>query len=75
MVRLGTAGAMQEYTRVGDSVIATGAVRQEGITTVYANGVSAVSSHDMTSALEKAVKASEGKYHLELFSQNTLRTT
>ena len=30
MVRLGTSGAMQEHTRVGDLVIANGAVRQEG---------------------------------------------
>ena len=65
MVRLGTAGAMQEYTRVGDSVIATGAVRQEGTSPQYMPmEFPAVSSHDMTSALEKAVKASEGKYHL-----------
>ena len=35
MVRLGTSGAMQEHTRVGDLVIANGAVRQEGTSTEY----------------------------------------
>ena len=35
LVRLGTSGAMQEHTRVGDLVIANGAVRQEGTSPQY----------------------------------------
>jgi uridine phosphorylase len=65
MVRLGTAGAMQEFTRVGDTVIATGAVRQEGTSPQYMPiEFPAVSSHDMTSALVKSVSATGANYHL-----------
>ena len=35
LIRLGTSGAMQEHTRVGDLVIANGAVRQEGTSLQY----------------------------------------
>jgi uridine phosphorylase len=40
-VRMGTSGAMQDFTRVGDKVIATGAVRYEGTSgTIYADRIS-----------------------------------
>ena len=35
MIRLGTSGAMQEHTRVGDLVIANGAMIQEGTSFKY----------------------------------------
>jgi uridine phosphorylase len=53
LVRLGTSGAMQDHTRIGDLVIANGAVRQEGTSLQY-----------MVSALESAAIESESKYHI-----------
>ena len=59
MVRLGTSGAMQEHTRVGDLVIANGA-RQEGTSTEYMPiEYPAVGSADMVFALEQAAKDKE----------------
>ncbi len=55
LVRIGTSGAMQEHTRVGDFVIANGAVRQEGTSPQYMPiEFPAVPSADMVYALEEA---------------------
>ena len=57
-VRLGTSGAMQDYTRVGEKVIATGAVRYEGTSVQYMPiEFPAVASHDMTMALKDSALA------------------
>jgi len=65
MVRLGTSGAMQEHTRVGDLVIANGAVRQEGTSTEYMPiEYPAVGSADMVFALEQAAKDKGSTYHI-----------
>ena len=64
MVRLGTSGAMQEHTRVGDLVIANGAVRQEGTSLEYMPiEYPAVASSDMVFALEQASKEKNATYH------------
>ena len=65
-VRLGTSGAMQEYTRIGDKVIATGAVRFEGTSVQYMPiEFPAVASHDMVAALIKSAKNSKiGRAHV-----------
>ena len=64
-VRLGTSGAMQEHTRVGDLVIANGAVRQEGTSTEYMPiEYPAVGSADMVFALEQAAKDKGSTYHI-----------
>jgi len=64
-VRLGTSGAMQEYTRVGDKVIATGAVRYEGTSVQYMPiEFPAVASHDMVSALIQSAKEAELNHHI-----------
>jgi uridine phosphorylase len=64
-VRLGTSGAMQEYTRIGDKVIATGAVRFEGTSVQYMPiEFPAVASHDMVAALIKSAKNSNIKHHI-----------
>ena len=48
---------MQDYTRVGDKVIATGAVRYEGTSIQYMPiEFPAVASHDMVSALIKSAQ-------------------
>ena len=64
-VRLGTSGAMQDYTRVGDKVIATGAVRFEGTSVQYMPiEFPAVASHDMVSALIKSAQKSDLTHHI-----------
>ena len=65
LIRLGTSGAMQEHTRVGDLVIANGAVRQEGTSLQYMPiEFPAVASSDMVSALENSAKENGAKYHV-----------
>ena len=65
LVRLGTSGAMQDHTRIGDLVIANGAVRQEGTSLQYMPiEFPAVPSSDMVSALESAAIESKSKYHI-----------
>jgi uridine phosphorylase len=64
-VRLGTSGAMQEHTRIGDKVIATGAVRYEGTSVQYMPiEFPAVASHDMVSALISSAKSSNLSHHV-----------
>ena len=64
-VRLGTSGAMQEYTRVGEKIIATGAVRYEGTSVQYMPiEFPAVASHDMVSALITSAKNSNLSHHI-----------
>ena len=56
---------MQEHTRVGDLVIANGAVRQEGTSLQYMPiEFPAVASSDMVSALENSAKENGAKYHI-----------
>ena len=65
LVRIGTSGAMQEHTRVGDFVIANGAVRQEGTSPQYMPiEFPAVPSSDMVYALEEAAKEKDVNYHI-----------
>ena len=65
LVRIGTSGAMQEHTRVGDFVIANGAVRQEGTSPQYMPmEFPAVPSADMVFALEEAAKEKDVNYHI-----------
>jgi len=63
-VRMGTSGAMQEFTRVGDKVIATGAVRYEGTSVQYMPiEFPAVASHDMVTALVNSASDAKLNYH------------
>jgi uridine phosphorylase len=56
---------MQDHTRIGDLVIANGAVRQEGTSLQYMPiEFPAVPSSEMVSALESAAIESESKYHI-----------
>ena len=75
LVRLGTSGAMQEHTRIGDLVIANGAVRQEGTSPQYMPmEFPAVPSSDMVFALEEAAKADGTNYASELYNPKILFT-
>ena len=63
-VRMGTSGAMQDFTRVGDKVIATGAVRYEGTSVQYMPiEFPAVASHDMVTALVNSASDAKLNYH------------
>jgi len=64
-VRLGTSGAMQEYTKVGEKVIATGAVRYEGTSVQYMPiEFPAVASHDMVLALKDSAIKNKVNHHI-----------
>ena len=64
-VRCGTSGAMQDYTKVGEKVIATGAVRYEGTSVQYMPiEFPAVASHDMVHALKNAAIKNKLDHHL-----------
>jgi len=63
-VRMGTSGAMQDFTRVGDKVIATGAVRFEGTSVQYMPiEFPAVASHEMVTALVRSASDAKLNYH------------
>ena len=56
---------MQDHTRVGDKVIATGAVRYEGTSIQYMPiEFPAVASHDMVSALIKSAQTANLIHHI-----------
>ena len=71
---------MQEHTRVGDFVIANGAVRQEGTSQYMPMEFPAVPSADMVFALEEAAKEKDVNYHIgvvqskDSFMDNTTLT-
>lgn len=65
LVRLGSCGALQKEIKIGDLIIATGAVRGEGTTSYYvAKNFSTVSHPDIVRALEQAAKSLKVRYHL-----------
>lgn len=64
-VRVGTSGALQRRVRVGDVVIATAAVRDEGTTRAYVPPeYPAVASHEVVSALVEAAERLSVRYHV-----------
>jgi uridine phosphorylase len=64
-LRIGTCGAIQPYVHVGDLVIATAAVRDEGTTRQYAPlEYPAVSSPVVVSALQRAAATTGATVHI-----------
>lgn len=64
-LRVGTCGAAQPGIRVGDLVIATGAVRSEGTPDGYVpREYPAIASHDVVCASVAAARAAAVPYHL-----------
>lgn len=64
-IRIGTAGAGLDRVKPGDLVIATGAVRDEGVTSHYAKpGFPAVPDPVVSAALLKAAESSGFRTHL-----------
>ena len=66
-LRVGSCGAIQPETDVGDLIITTGAVRQEGTSTEYVRPeYPAVADHAVVSALAAAAEELGYTYHLGL---------
>ncbi len=64
-VRVGSAGGMQPACRVGDLVIAEGAVRDEGTTGQYVpDGFPALADLDVTAALREGVRGLGVRHHV-----------
>lgn len=64
-VRVGTSGAMQPYVGLGDIVVVTGAIRDEGTTRQYLPiEYPAIADHQVVNALAAAAEALEVRYHL-----------
>ncbi len=65
ILRVGTCGAMQPGIRMGDLIIATGAVRTEGTGDAYVpKQFPAIANHDMVSALVESAREAEAPHHL-----------
>jgi uridine phosphorylase len=66
-IRVGTTGALQEWIRVGDVIINTGAVRLDGTSNAYAMPeYPAVASYDVVLALITAAEQLGVRYHVGL---------
>ncbi len=64
-LRVGTCGGAQPGIRIGDLVIATGAVRSEGTPDVYVpREYPAISSHEVVTACLEAATAAAAPHHL-----------
>lgn len=66
-IRLGTCGSLQKNVEIGDFVIPTAAIRDEGTTRQYVPiEVPAVASHDLVQAITSAATRSGLKFHAGL---------
>ncbi|MEN9722079.1 MAG: hypothetical protein RJB38_65 [Pseudomonadota bacterium] len=64
VIRVGTAGGLQDESRIGDLAIATAAVRQDGTTALMVPaGFPAVADAEITAALAAAVKTQNRTFH------------
>jgi uridine phosphorylase len=64
-VRVGTTGALQSDIEIGDTVVATGAAKDEGTTKRHESAtIPAVADHDVLSALIDAAKGREAPVHV-----------
>ena len=64
-IRVGGSGAMQEHVKVGDLVIAVGAVRDEGTSQSYVPPqFPAVADYRLVAAMQKAAEANGFPHHL-----------
>jgi len=64
-IRVGTSGGMQPFTKIGDLVIATAAVRDEGTSSHYLPmEFPAVAHPDLVEALREAARRTGVRYHV-----------
>ncbi len=65
VIRVGTSGALQKFLRLGDSVIATGAVRRDGASLQYLPcEFPAVADFEVVDYLVRAAEEMEKRYHV-----------
>ena len=70
-IRLGTSGTYREDINVGDIVIASGAVRDDGTSAEYVKTTyPALASYDVVLALAEAAEHSSFKYHIGITRSN-----
>lgn len=66
-IRVGASGGMQEHIEVGDLVIATGAIRDDGTSQSYVpKQFPAIADHQLLIAMKQAAKEQGYKHHLGL---------
>lgn len=64
LIRIGNSGAIADHVQLGDYVISTGAVRDEGTSKTYvAPTYPAVASHEVVGALIAAARAAHAPHH------------
>ena len=74
LIRVGSCGSLQDHVKIGDLVIATGAIRGEGTTSYYVpKNFSTVAHLDIVSALKRAAEDLKVRYHLgRIFTTDAL---
>ncbi|MFA5089013.1 MAG: hypothetical protein WC552_08290 [Candidatus Omnitrophota bacterium] len=64
LIRLGSCGALREDIKVGDLIIADGAIRGDGVTQYYVDkDFQTVADKELTAALEEVTQGSMNKVH------------
>lgn len=67
MIRIGSCGALQKYMQLGDLVVASGSVRDEGTSKAYIHkSYPAVADHQLLTSIENACKEKHLRYHVGL---------
>ncbi|WP_164667880.1 nucleoside phosphorylase [Virgibacillus doumboii] len=65
LIRIGSCGALKDNLELGDLVIATGAVRDEGLSKSYIDSIyPAVAGYELVFSLKKAVEEMQVGHHL-----------
>jgi len=65
LIRLGSCGSLQEHVKIGDLIIATGALRGEGTSPYYVpKSFSTVAHPEIVDALKRAAESLRVRYHL-----------
>ena len=65
LIRIGSCGSLQDYVKIGDLVIVTGAIRGEGTTSYYVpKNFSTVAHPDIVKALKAAAESLKVRHHL-----------
>lgn len=67
IIRIGSSGGLQDYTRVGDLVVSTGSVRLENTSDFFVDsGYPALAHHEIVLALSSACQELSFQYHVGL---------
>ncbi|KXG44540.1 nucleoside phosphorylase [Tepidibacillus infernus] len=65
LIRIGSSGALQDYINLGDLIIATGSVRDEGTSKAYIESIfPAIANHHLVAALRQVAEIQNIPYHM-----------